>query len=733
MPKTIPPIQPQRPESFPGKHALHRVPDQTIARLEEKAAALAAHQALGLKAFQSMRSVGCQRGAEQDPKHKDLVRNDVEVVPASAHQGARFVQPAFAILFLLLALPALAQIPPTIIQQPDSISRSLGDRHPFRVSVRGDSPLSYQWKLAGKDLLNATNATFALTNLTLADAGSYTVVVSNPAGSVTSDPAALDVDSTFTKITTGPVVSDFGYWPSWADYDGDGWIDLLIANASRLNLYHNDGNGTFSRVPTSNAIVGASFQSNNVNGGIWADYDNDGDLDLFVPTGGGGGEENDLLFRNDGQGKFTRITTERIVNTTAASFSATWGDYDRDGWVDLFVGNFGNGSPQTDRLPFLWHNLGGGKFERIMTDPFDTALARHFDSAFVDVNGDGWPDISEGVNPGGKLAVFENQEGKSFERFLTSGTSGGYIGGPAWADFDNDGDLDVLVYYYWSSSLILMKNDGVGNLERVDDGELTSTPARSGGAAWGDYDNDGWLDLFLPRISLYSQDGDHLNQLWHNNGDGTFTRFERGSPASDKDQSWGAAWGDYNNDGFLDLVVGQSGKNVFYHNNGNSQAWLMFRLVGTKSNRAAIGAKVRLHATIKGQTVSQLRELNGGVAAAQQSDLRAHFGLGDATQADEVRIEWPSGQVTELKNVPVKQLLTITEPGGPPRLAASVDNGSTRLTLTGDIGKSYTIESSSDLRVWTLLTILTGAVDPVLFTDPAAGNSPTRYYRAVAP
>lgn len=640
-------------------------------------------------------------------------------------------------LALFWCVTTFAQTAPSITKQPVGASRSLGDRYVFRVTVTGERPFTYQWHHNGRALVNATNDALIFANITLAHAGDYTVTVSNASGSVVSELVTLDVDATFTKITTGPIVADTGFWPSWADYDGDGWIDLFIPNSSRLNLYHNEGDGTFSRVPSSNPIVGtSSFTADNVTGGVWADYDNDGDLDLFVPTGHDALVENDLLFRNDGQGKFTRITTGPIVRTAAAGYSASWGDYDRDGWVDLFVANYGPGSPQTSVPPVLWRNLGDGSFAQITVEPFDssTAVARHFSSAWADVNGDGWPELTVGVNPGGWLAIFANQQGKGFEYILTPGTSGRFVSGPSWADLDNDGDLDVLVDYSFNSSIILLKNDGVGNLEQTEDGDLTSIPGRTaGGVAWGDYDNDGWLDIFQPRTAWYSGGGDNLDLLWHNNGDGTFARVDRGSLVNDKDDSWGAAWGDYNNDGFLDLVVGQwgNGFNGFYKNNGNSNAWLTFRLVGSKSNRAAIGAKVRLKTAIHGKVVTQLREISGGSGAAQQNDLRVHFGLGDATQADEVRIEWPSGQITELKNIPAKQFLTITEPGGQPRLNVTRANGKVEFSLSGDAGQTYAIEASSDLRTWSEVTRLTGALTPVVFNDAGQSSNSHAFYRAV--
>jgi hypothetical protein len=252
--------------------------------------------------------------------------------------------------------------------------------------------------------------------------------------------------------------------------------------------------------------------------------------------------------------------------------------------------------------------------------------------------------------------------------------------------------------------------------------------------AWGDYDNDGFLDLFLAQGA---NPGDGFkNILYHNNGNGSFTRVLTGSLVNDPSVTPpGCAWGDYDNDGFLDLFVpngsdGAPATNLLYRNNGNSNAWIKIRLTGTASNRSAIGAKVRLQATISGKTMWQLREINSGTGFSG-GPLEAHFGLGDATNIDTVRIEWPSGTVQEFQNVAVKQILPITEP---PRLLASTTNGVSKFSLKGGRGFQYEVDSSPDLSAWSSIGVLTitnlNGTALIVDTNPPALDQ--RFYRAVS-
>jgi len=221
------------------------------------------------------------------------------------------------------------------------------------------------------------------------------------------------------------------------------------------------------------------------------------------------------------------------------------------------------------------------------------------------------------------------------------------------------------------------------------------------------------------------------NFLYHNNGNSTFTRVNSGSLVDDGStlSHIDAAWADYDNDGFMDVViVADNGNNSLFHNNGNTNQWINLKLVGTVSNRQAIGAKVRLKATLGGKTFWQRRDIGASTSQEGQSDLRAGFGLADATNIDAVRIEWPSGIVQELRNVGTKQFLTVTEPA---RLQGRMMGGQYQLLLNGGVGFTYAFQASTNLLDWTLLTnlVTTNMTMPVISLD-AAQVSP-KYFRAM--
>jgi len=593
----------------------------------------------------------------------------------------------------LLCLPVAAQVAPTIRKQPVGLSRSLGDRVTLSVTANSDAPLTYQWQRDGLPVTNATNRLLTLTNLTSAVAGTYSVVVSNAGGMVTSEAAVLLVDTLFSLQAVSPISRDNGFAPSWGDYDNDGFIDLYCPGVTEHLLYHNGRDGTFAKVGKTNALVAGSFTASDVGAGYWADYDNDGNLDLFVPTGSNFGGQRDQLFRGLGGGGFASVTRAPIGTEVTGSTAAAWADFNKDGYLDLFLSNLApdpNSSKTISNTLYL--GQADGSFIRSRPPGLEVFQARNYGCAVGDFDGDGFPDMAMSVRPF-RFVILFNHEGKDFDAVSLSNGGGNY-GGIAAGDFDNNGSLDLFGSWVNGTANHLFLNDGSGSFEDVSDAGPVLEAARSQSAAWGDYDNDGYLDLFVPRTAQEAGDGAD-DSLWRNNGDGTFSRIEAGSVGNDGLSSWGAAWGDYDNDGFLDLAVaGFPGR--LYHNSGNQNAWLLLKLVGTKSNRSAIGAKVKMTATIRGQSLTQFREIGAG-ACFGQNDPRAHFGLGDATQSQTVEIEWPSGRKQTLSDVVARQILTVIEPGGAPRLSVTPDGV---LHLEGDPNKAYLVESSSQLTEW---------------------------------
>src|SRR5215468_6693724 len=455
-------------------------------------------------------------------------------------------------------------------------------------------------------------------------------------------------NATFSKITTGSIVSDHGttFSGAWGDYDNDGYIDLVAANggpslSENEFLYHNDGTGAFTSVPGINIVTngGASFAA------AWGDYDNDGHLDLFIPNLA----QKKFLYQNTGNGSFTQITNGGIVNDVANSVACGWGDYDNDGFLDLFVANRGG------QRNFLYHNNRNGTFTRITTGSIVNDGGSSEGCAWGDYDNDGFLDLFV-PNFGLKNFLYHNNRNGTFTK-VTTGSIATDIANSvcaAWGDYDNDGYLDLFVTTYGGNNL-LYHNNRDGTFTRITNGIIVTDGGSSVGCTWGDYDNDGYLDLFV------SNANNEQNFLYHNNGDGTFTKITSGSIVTDGGDSIGCAWGDYDNDGFLDLfVANRSGQNNFlYHNDGNSNHWIRVKCVGTVSNRTAIGTKVRLKATIAGAERWQLRQISGGDGENNSDSLLAHFGLGDATVIDLIRVEWPSGAVQEFTNATVNRTLLV--------------------------------------------------------------------------
>jgi enediyne biosynthesis protein E4 len=624
------------------------------------------------------------------------------------------------ILFLsvLLSLPAF-NCPgvPVITKQPSpqTNSVSLGMFLTNRISATTTNPpLGYQWQLNAVPLTSATNASLALTNIQTTNSGSYVVTVTDGDSSVSSSPWVVDVDPTFTKITSDPVVGTYagqgGSGAAWVDYNNDGQIDLFISMIQGPNLlFTNNGNGTFSRATTGSVVsTGSTYSA----GGVWGDYDNDGLPDLFVSVNGNS-PNNDLLYHNNGNGIFTQISTGSIVSSGGKGNSCAWGDYDNDGYLDLYVCN-------SDQNNFLFHNNGNGTFTRITTGPLVTATGNSQGCAWGDYDNDGYLDLFV-TRSGGNNLLFHNNQNGTFTRIssgpMVSDSSGGAC---AWGDYDNDGYLDL---FATSTRGLLYHNNGDGTFTKITNGPMvTDVIGFNGGCAWADYDNDGYLDLFISVIG--SQ-----NLFYHNNGDGTFSKVTSGSIVTDGN-AIACAWGDFDNNGFPDLFTTGAGvPSHLYRNNGNTNNWLNIKCLGRVSNRSSIGTKVRIKATIHGLPIWQTREISGGGGLGSQNDFRCEFGLGDAMNADVVRVEWPSGIVQELTNVAAKQFLTVKEPS---KLAAdfSPASGEFHVALTGGKGLVYTLESSTDLASWTSSASLTNQTGMVIWTNQLSISAPALLFRS---
>ena len=435
-----------------------------------------------------------------------------------------------------------------------------------------------------------------------------------------------------------------GWAGAFADYDNDGDLDLYVSNGGSFGggdnvLYRNDRDRGFADA----TVESGAADGGNGTGLAFADFDGDGFQDLFIAKGGFSdfGEAN-RLFHNDGDGTFSDISAPAGLDIQQSSYGVAVGDYDRDGYLDLFV------SQLIGQANALYHNEGDGTFanESGAKNIVSSTNFGDSSSAFADYDGDGNLDLYAGIF-GGADIFYAGAEDSAF-KVSPVGNRGDAMG-LTLGDYDNDGDLDVYVVNRdWRS--VLYRNNGELQLQDVAAASGTDNLEPGSGCAFGDYDNDGDLDLFV--VNAQRADRVYMNQ-----GDGTFVDMAPALGMADSAQALSVMLGDNDNDGDLDVyVVNEGSANRLYQNGGSPHTWMQVNLRGVQSNIDGIGARLHM---FSGSQV-QMREVNGA-AGFSHSSRTAHFGIGSSARADSLVVRWPNGQVDRHLDIAAGNALQLTE------------------------------------------------------------------------
>jgi len=494
------------------------------------------------------------------------------------------------------------------------------------------------------------------------------------------------------------------------DCDNDGKLDIVTINGSTVDryreggdpmitLYHQEPDGTFKDITKAAGLTRRGWGM----GVAVADFDNDGWLDIYV-TGYGG----NVLYRNLGNCKFEDVTEKAGVRGGGFSTGAAWADYDRDGHVDLFVSRYVhvdiNSLPEFGRDKFcrfkgvlvqcgpwglqgesdlLYHNRGDGTFEEVSVRAGVHDSEGRFGLGVVwgDYDNDGWPDLLVANDAGSNYLYRNNHNGTFTDIALLAGVALSGAGlqqgnmGVDFGDYDHDGLLDIVDTTFADQSKTLYRNLGHESFEDVSQRAQISQPSLPY-VAWGtgfvDFDNDGWPDVFIANGHVYPQvdtikEGARYREplfLHLNKRDGTFENVSNSAGLADLPMASrrGVAFGDIWNDGSIDALILNVGEppTLLRNHLANGNHWVEFKLEGTKSNRAGIGARL----TIRSGKLVQFNEVRGGGSYLSQNDLRLHFGLGTNAKIDSIEISWPSGRQEHLNDLAVDQIYTIEEGAG---------------------------------------------------------------------
>lgn len=493
------------------------------------------------------------------------------------------------------------------------------------------------------------------------------------------------------------------------DYDHDGWLDLFVPGGSLLDgakpgttnrLYKNNRDGTFTDVTKKAGLESAVWTS----GVCIGDYNNDGFDDLFLSCWG-----QNILYRNNGNGTFTDVTKQAGLLHSKPEWGAgcTFTDYNRDGFLDLFVSTYLNFDPKNVPLPgqtddcnwkgiavncgpkglptgrnFLYRNNGDGTFTDVSVASGIAKVDRRYAMTAVaaDFDDDGWPDIFVACDSTPSILYRNNHDGTFTDIALEAGVAYNEDGreqagmGVAIGDVLGSGRLDIFKTHFADDTPILYRNKGNARFEDLTfkAGFGSFTRYVGWGAGFADFDNDGFPDLLFvngnvyPEVERFFAEYKYKNPriLLRNNGAGGFVDASAvgGTGISDRHSSRGCAFGDFENNGLVGVAVMNMGEppSLLRNQTVTSNRWLKVKLIGTKSNRSAIGAK----AIVTAGGRSQRQEVLSQSSFYSQSDLRLHFGLGRATTSD-LEIRWPSGLVEQYSNLKPNQILIAHEGNAP--------------------------------------------------------------------
>ncbi len=538
-----------------------------------------------------------------------------------------------------------------------------------------------------------------------------------------SKPSGLPFQARFTDVAEaaglrapviyGPadhksyIVETVGCGAAFFDYDNDGWLDVFVLGGTRVDgapgatnrLYRNNRDGTFTDVTEKAGLHRTGWASAVAVG----DYNNDGHDDLFVTYWG-----HNVLYRNNGDGTFTDVTREAGLMQEAVRWGAgcTFLDYDRDGHLDLFVANYlefsFEATPKPGSSGFcnwkgvpvncgprglppgsgrLYHNNGDGTFMDV-TVPSGIAKATGsymMTAVSADFDNDGWPDIYVACDSTPSFLLRNNHDGTFTDIGLEAGVSLNEDGneqagmGVGVGDFDLDGNLDILKTHFSDDTSVLYRNNGKNFFEdvTVNSGLAVETRFVSWGAGIVDLDNDGNPDLFIATGSVYPEVAAALPNyplktprvIFRNLGNGKFEELidTAGPGIAAAHCSRGCAFGDFDNDGDVDILVVNLNEppSLLRNDVSGGHHWLKVKLAGVKSNRGAIGARVTAHYGAK----VQAQEVLSQSSFYSASDSRLHFGLGSASTAD-LEVRWPNGNIEKIAGVAADQLVTVREGSG---------------------------------------------------------------------